>query len=152
MNFYKLFLAVLFLGLINAAYSQHNHNAEKNERTSPMTFNPVLSQALSDPELKDYKMESVIMTLAPGAIDTVSHRHDCELFGYVLEGEVQIGLEKKEPVIFSNGQMFYEKRNVLHTLAGNTSKEKAARVLLIFIIKNGRAGYTAAYPEKESSQ
>ena len=151
MNFCKLFLAVLFLALINTAYSQHDHNSEKNEGASPITFNPVLSQALSDPELKDYKMESVVMTLAPGAIDTVSHRHDCELFGYVLEGEVQIGLEKKEPAIFLNGQMFYEKRNVLHTLAGNTSKEKTARVLLIFIIKNGRAGYTAAYPEKKSN-
>ena len=113
-----------------------------------MKFDLVLSQALSDPELKDYKMESVVMTLAPGAVDTVSHRHDCELFGYVLEGAIQIALVTKEPTTFSTGQMFYEKRNILHTLARNPNNEKAARVLLIFIIKNGRAGYTAAYPEK----
>jgi len=110
-----------------------------------MKFDLVLSQVLSDPELANYKMESVMMSIAPGAVDTVSHRHDCELFGYVLEGSVLISLEKQEPVTFSSGQMFYEKRNVLHTLTTNPDKKNAAKILLIFIIKNGRAGYTAAY-------
>jgi quercetin dioxygenase-like cupin family protein len=147
---YKLLLAALLACALTTAYSQHDH-AEKNTTAGPsMKFDLVLSQALSDPELKDYKMESVIMTLAPGAVDTVSHRHDCELFGYVLEGDIQIALVTKEPITFSTGQMFYEKRNILHTLAKNPNKEKGARVLLIFIIKNGRAGYTAAYPEKKT--
>jgi quercetin dioxygenase-like cupin family protein len=151
MRAYKPLLAVLLSGLITTAYSQHEHHAEKNTTAAPLTFNPVLNQSLSDPELKDYKMESVVMTIAPGAVDTVSHRHDCELFGYVLEGDVQIGLEKKEPTTFTTGQMFYEKRNILHSLAGNPNKEKATRILLIFIIKNGRAGYTAEYPVKKSN-
>jgi hypothetical protein len=65
---------------------------------------------------------------------------------------VQIGLEKKEPNDFFSGQMFYEKRNVLHTLARNPSKEKPTRILLIFIIKNGRVRYSAEYPEKKPRQ
>jgi quercetin dioxygenase-like cupin family protein len=144
---HKLFLGVVLAGLLTTAYSQHNH-AEKKSTESPMRFDLVLAQPLSDPELADYKMESTIMTLAPGGVDTVSHRHDCELFGYVLEGAVQIALITKEPNTFSAGQMFYEKRNVLHTLTRNVSKDKAARIMLIFIIKNGRAGYTAEYPDK----
>jgi len=148
MKSYRPFYAMAFCCLVNTAYSQHDHGSKETTITAPMTFNPVLTQALSDPELMDYKMESMIMTVAPGGIDTVSHRHDCELFGYVMEGEVQIGLEKKEPKTFLSGQMFYEKRNVLHSLAKNPSKEKGAKVLLIFIIKNGRVAYTPEYPEK----
>lgn len=145
---YKLLLAVLFAAGLTTAYAQHDH-AEKNATAeSSIKFDLVLRQALSDPELTDYKMESVVMTLAPGAVDTVSHRHDCELFGYVMEGDVQIALVTKVPTTFSTGQMFYEKRNILHTLAKNPNQEKGARVLLIFIIKNGRAGYTPAYPSK----
>ncbi|AYB35103.1 cupin domain-containing protein [Chryseolinea soli] len=145
----KLLLTALLVCVLTTAYSQH-HQTEKNTVASPITFDLVLRQALSDPELTDYKMESLVMTLAPGAADTVSHRHDCELFGYVMEGEIQIALVTKEPNTFSTGQMFYEKRNILHTLARNPSQEKTTRVLLIFIIKNGRTGYTAEYAGKKT--
>jgi quercetin dioxygenase-like cupin family protein len=147
----KLLFALVPFCLTITAYAQHDHSSKQTTSTAPMTFNPVLTQALSDPELKDYKMESMVMTIAPGAVDTVSHRHDCELFGYVMEGEVQIGLEKKEPNSFLSGQMFYEKRNVLHSLARNPNKEKVTKVLLIFLIKNGRVAYTPEYPEKKSA-
>jgi quercetin dioxygenase-like cupin family protein len=143
-----LFALLLFCSVITA-HSQHDHASKDTTTSPPMTFSPVLSQFLSDPELKNYKMEAVIMTIAPGAADTVSHRHDCELFGYVLEGEVQICIEKNEPNSFLSGQMFYERRNILHTLARNPNKEKATRILLIFILKNGRVRYTPEYPEKK---
>ena len=142
MDHTKSILSILLLCVTATAYAQHEH-------ASPMTFNPVLTQVLSDPDLKDFKMESSVMTIAPGGVDTVAHRHDCELFGYVLEGDVEIGLEKKEPNKFATGQMFYEKRNILHSLARNPSKEKHARVLLIFLIKEGRIRYTAEYPAKK---
>jgi len=145
----KFFFTALFITMLTTVYSQHTHG-ERTPTTMPlMKFDLVLSQALSDPELANYKMESVVMTLAPGAVDTVSHRHDCELFGYVLEGKVQVGLMKQEATTFASGQMFYEERNILHTLTTNLDKKKAAKILLIFIIKNGRTGYTAAYPNEK---
>ncbi|WP_373399995.1 hypothetical protein V8V91_10450 [Algoriphagus halophilus] len=61
-----------------------------------MSFANVFSKALSDPGLAGFRVESSVMTLVPGAEDTVAHRHDAELFGYVLEGNVQIGLSGKE--------------------------------------------------------
>ena len=146
-TFKPLVIAVL-VGLFTTAFSQHNHNEEKKDTPSGMTFDLVLSQALSDTELTDFKVESVIMTIAPGLLDTVSHRHDCELFGYVLEGSVQIVLTTKELKEFSAGEMFYEKRNILHTITKNGSSKTAAKILLIFIIKNGRVGYTAEYSTK----
>jgi len=100
---------------------------------------------LSDSLLTDYKMDVSVMTVIPGGVDTVSHRHDCELFGYVLEGTVEIALVTKTPKTYKAGEMFYEKRNILHTLTKNGSATEHARVLLIFLIKNGRPGYTREF-------
>jgi hypothetical protein len=44
--------------------------------------------------------------------------------------------------------MFYEKRNVIHSLLRNPDKNVAAKVLLIYVIKEGRQGYKRLYPEK----
>lgn len=145
---YKSLLTALCFGLMVHAQAQHNHKTQDRNAQAPLTFSHVLSQSLADSALTDYKMESSVMTVAPGALDTVSHRHDCELFGYVLEGRVQIALETKELKSFSGGEMFYERRNVLHTITKNPDSKNAAKVLLIFIIKNGRKGYTAEYTQK----
>ena len=127
--------------------AQHKEHTVKAE-VPPLSFQPVLSQMLSDSMLTDYKMDVTVMTITPGGIDTVSHRHDCELFGYVLEGSVEIALITKTTKLFNTGEMFYEKRNILHTVTKNGSATKPARVLLMFLIKNGRPGYTAEYPTK----
>ncbi len=63
-------------------------------------------------------------------------------------GSPEVGLEHKEPVIFKAGGMFYEKRNVIHSFLRNPDERITAKVLLIFIIKEGRLGYTLAYPKK----
>jgi quercetin dioxygenase-like cupin family protein len=143
----ELLLTIVFYGISMSLIAQHKGH-EMKEQVSPLTFQSVLSQALSDSLLLDYKMDASVMTIAPGGMDTVSHRHDCELFGYVLEGSVEIALVTKDPKTYKTGEMFYERRNILHTLTKNGSPNKPARVLLVFIIKNGRAGYTAAFPDK----
>lgn len=133
--------AILFAIMPLAVLAQHHHPEEK----SPLSFIAVRSELLSDPGLAGYKMESSVMTILPGAVDTVSHRHDCELFGYVLEGAVIVGLDGKEGQVYRAGEMFYEKRNILHTLTKNPDRKKETKVLLLFIIKEGRAGYTKEY-------
>jgi quercetin dioxygenase-like cupin family protein len=133
--------AILFAITPLAVLAQHHQPEEK----SPLSFMAVRSELLSDPGLAGYKMESSVMTILPGAVDTVAHRHDCELFGYVLEGAVIVGLDRKEGKAYRAGEMFYEKRNVLHTLTKNPDRKKETKVLLMFIIKEGRAGYTKEY-------
>ena len=143
----KLLLLTFFCVVSAVVVAQHNDHPTKTN-VSPLSFNPVLSQMLSDSLLTDYKMDVTVMTVTPGGIDTVSHRHDCELFGYVLEGSVEIALVTKNPKLYKAGEMFYEKRNILHTVTKNGSATKPARVLLMFLIKNGRPGYTAEYTKE----
>jgi len=138
-----IFLLLAFASIPSIA--QHEHT-KAGVTADPFQFQAVRSEWLTDADLKGYKLESSVMTIAPGATDTVSHRHDCDLFGYVLEGEVQIGLDHAAPVAYKTGQMFFEKRNVLHSLAANPLRDRATRVLLLFLIKDGRNAYTPEYP------
>jgi len=147
MKFYTYFLLCLFLVFVGSStYAQHNHDS--TDRSVQLQFAPVLNTFLTDPDLKKFQLQSSLMTVPPSLVDTVSHRHDADLFGYVIEGTVEVGLDHKEPIIFKSGQMFHEKRNVIHSLLRNPDKNTPAKVLLIFIIKKGRQGYTRVYPEK----
>src|SRR5687767_11977684 len=120
-------MLALFFTVATCAVARGQHDRHPNSADRPLQFKGVLTQALSDPELKDYRLESSIMTIAPGGIDTVSHRHDCELFGYVLSGDVEIALVNKTAKSFHAGDMFYEKRNVLHTITHNPDKDTPDR-------------------------
>ncbi|GAB3933814.1 cupin domain-containing protein [Larkinella terrae] len=135
----------LFFLSLTTGFAQHQHDAKAEQKSNPLSFAPVFATMLTDPELKDYKMDSSLMTVAPGGQDTVAHRHDAELFGYIVEGKVEIGLDKGAPKTYSAGQMFYEKRKIMHSLTRNPDPSTPAKVLIIFIIKNGRPGYTKEY-------
>ncbi len=145
------FVCCLVLGLFTSidAHSQHNHSSKDTIKAKdPFQISGVFSTFMSDPELAKYKMESSVITVAPNYTDTVSHTHDGELFGYVMEGSVEIGLNHKAPVLFKTGQMFYEKRNIIHSFLKNPDERTTTRILLITIIKEGRSGYTPLYPAK----
>ena len=147
MRFYTYLLLCLFVIIAgNSSYAQHNHDS--TDQSVQLQFASVLNTFLSDPELKKFQLQSSLMTVPPSLVDTVSHRHDADLFGYVIEGSVEVGLDHKEAIIFKTGQMFHEKRNVIHSLLRNPDKDIPAKVLLIFIIKEGRQGYTRVYPGK----
>jgi quercetin dioxygenase-like cupin family protein len=146
MKFYTLLLCLFLVFACNSTYAQHDHDA--TDHPVQLQFGPVLTTFLSDPDLKKFQLQSSLMTVPPSLVDTVAHRHDADLFGYVIEGAVEVGLDYKEATIFKAGQMFHEKRNVIHSLLRNPDKNISAKVLLIFIIKEGRQGYTKVYPEK----
>ena len=151
MKAFTYFLYCLSLGVFTSfsAQSQHNHPAKDTTKgKEPFKITGVFSTLMSDPELQKYKMESSVITVAPTYTDTVSHTHDGELFGYVMEGTVEIGLNFKAPVLFKTGEMFYEKRNIIHSYLKNPDEHTTTRILLITIIKEGRSGYTPLYPKK----
>ena len=147
MKFHIYLLPCLFLALTgNSIYAQHDHDA--SDSSLQIQFAPVMNTFLSDPELKKFRLQSSLMTVPPALVDTVAHRHDADLFGYVIEGNVEVGLSYEKPTTFKAGQMFQEKRNVIHSLLRNPDKVTPAKVLLIFIIKEGRQGYTRVHPER----
>jgi quercetin dioxygenase-like cupin family protein len=150
-NQYSISCIVAIIPLMKTN-AQHQHsNSEENRRLQQqLSFEAVFAQGLSDPQISEYHFQATVMTLQPGALDTVAHRHDCDLFGYVLEGEVEIALGANKPMTYRSGEMFYEKRNVLHSLTRNARSDAGSKILLLFIIKDGRQGYVAEYPVKKN--
>jgi quercetin dioxygenase-like cupin family protein len=73
-------------------------------------------------------------------------RHGAEVFGYVLEGSIVTEVDRGARTTYAAGQMFYEYRGALHGHFENPSRTSRARVLILFLIKDGRPGYTRERP------
>ena len=70
------------VGNIHAQHAEQHSVSSKNKQKE-LTFKAVLEAQLSDEYLKDYSMQNTLMTVPAGFVDSVAHRHDADLFGYV---------------------------------------------------------------------
>lgn len=68
----------------------------------------------------------------PGASDP-AHRHNAEVFIYVLEGSIIMQVDGRPPVTLKAGQTFYEGPNDVHVGGRNASKTKPAKFLVFFV-------------------
>lgn len=147
------FAVALYLCLLTLpGYGQHHSGRQTTAKadTPSLRFVPVLSQALRDPALGSYSLQSQLLLIPPAFLDTVAHRHEGEVFGYVLEGSVEVQLEKQPIAAYQAGQMFYEPIGLLHQVLRNPHPSRPAKVLLLFIIREGRQAYRREYSEAKS--
>ncbi len=92
--------------------------------------------------------EAVVLTveMAPGQASQ-PHRHDANVFVYVLEGTLTMQVKGAAPVTLHPGDTFYENPTDIHTVSQNASKTEPAK-FLVFIVKDKGAPITrAAAPE-----
>jgi quercetin dioxygenase-like cupin family protein len=80
--------------------------------------------------------EAVMLTVEYGPGGTsLPHRHDANVFVYVLEGSVVMQVEGQERVTLHAGQTFYEGPNDIHLVSANGSASRPAKIL-VFIVKD----------------
>lgn len=72
----------------------------------------------------------------PGG-STVRHRHDADVFVYVLEGSVVMQVEGGAPVTLGPGQTFHEAPDDVHTVSRNASDTAPAKFLVFFVKNKG---------------
>lgn len=149
----KIIPLTLFVIVFNSSFAQHGpHSSTDTRHSQHSSAQPAgdyrISTFLSDPELAKFKFESFIFELGPGKSDTISHRHDCDVFVIVLEGTALLGQEFKEPVTIKTGEIFHEKRNVIHSVTINPDNDHPMKALIVFVRKDGRQGYIPLYPKK----
>jgi quercetin dioxygenase-like cupin family protein len=77
----------------------------------------------------------ITVEYAPGAADSVPHRHNAQAFLYVLEGSVVEQVKGGKEVTLSPGQTFYEGPDDIHVVGRNASKTKPAKVV-VFVVKD----------------
>jgi quercetin dioxygenase-like cupin family protein len=74
----------------------------------------------------------VEVALEPGGAGQ-PHRHPGPIFGYVLEGEYELGLDDQPTKIFKTGETFYEPTGILHRVSRNPSAKTRTRVLAVVL-------------------
>ena len=86
-------------------------------------------------ETLDGKKARVTMsevTFEPGQAG-LPHRHAGPIFGYVLEGEFEFGLDEEPPKTLKAGETFYEPSGAVHRVARNPSTTTKTRVLAVIV-------------------
>jgi quercetin dioxygenase-like cupin family protein len=95
---------------------------------------PLLSQPLAGIEGKEVTMVSV--TYPPGGA-SAPHRHNADVFVYVLEGSVVMQVDGGQPVTLNAGQTFHESPTDVHRVSKNASATQSAKILAILVKNSG---------------
>jgi len=85
--------------------------------------------------------EVVMLTVTyPASGASLPHRHDAQVFVYVLEGELTMQVRGAPAVTLRPGQTFYEARDDVHVVSANSSKTAPAKMLVVMIKDKGQPG------------
>lgn len=98
----------------------------------------MLQALLPTGEFRNVKVMQI--ELAPDA-EAPHHRDDVAILAYVLEGKVERDAESGTPIKHEQGHVWWQSAGThVHLIARNSSKARRARLLAVFIEKNGGAG------------
>ncbi len=98
---------------------------------------PAVVKQLIDEDLVGVGRKELIMLTVkylPGGA-YLPHRHDAQVFVYVLQGELTMQIAGKPAVTLRQGDTFYETPTDVHLVSANASKTAPAKIL-VFIVKN----------------
>lgn len=91
---------------------------------------PLMTRDLVGTRGKEVLM--ITVTYGPGAA-SLPHRHDAQVFVYVLEGEMTMQVKGQPPVTLRAGQTFYEAPNDIHQVSANASGTAPAKILVLMV-------------------
>jgi quercetin dioxygenase-like cupin family protein len=77
-----------------------------------------------------------VVDFAPGEVSQ-PHRHNADLFVYVLEGSVVTQVEGDAPETVKAGEVFYESPTDVHTVSRNASATHPAKLLVFYLKVKG---------------
>jgi quercetin dioxygenase-like cupin family protein len=108
--------------------------ADTDTHTAPP---PAVVKQLIDEDLVGADRKELLMLTVkylPGGA-SLPHRHDAQVFVYVLQGELTMQIAGKPAVTLRQGDTFYETPTDVHLVSANASKTAPAKIL-VFIVKN----------------
>jgi quercetin dioxygenase-like cupin family protein len=95
---------------------------------------PLMTKGLPDVTGKEGLIETVV--LSPGEV-VPEHRHNADVFAYVLEGSIITRLKGGKAQTVHAGEVFYESPTDIHVGSRNASKTQPAKLLVFFVKKIG---------------
>ena len=124
----KILLFLLFVIGITTVSSGSRANSQVAKEI------PLITKDLSDVPGKEGLVERVL--LSPGEI-VPPHRHNADVFAYVLEGSIISQLKGGKPRTVHAGEVFYESPTDVHIESRNASTTQPATLLVFFVKKTG---------------
>jgi quercetin dioxygenase-like cupin family protein len=88
------------------------------------------------PNVPGHTLTAITVELAPGAASP-SHHHAGFVFAYVLSGEIRSQLNDGPVKTYRAGESFVEPPSTIHTFSENPSPSEPARLLVVFVAKDG---------------
>ena len=98
------------------------------------TVTRLMTKDLPDVPGKEGMVETV--DFAPGEASQ-PHRHNADLFVYVLEGSIITQLKGATPQTVRAGDVFYESPTDIHSVTRNASETLPAKILVFYVKKKG---------------
>jgi quercetin dioxygenase-like cupin family protein len=105
---------------------------EQPPKKSEAIVKPLITQDLAGIPGKEAVMATV--EYLPGGA-SLPHRHDADVFVYVLEGSIVTQVDGKEAVTLKAGDTFHESPTDIHRKSANASATQPAK-FLVFMVKD----------------
>lgn len=138
-------LATLCLGAcIGFGVAVAHHDAKEHdskERVKPLSSREIKEKV----DGKEASVTVVEVNIEPGNAGS-PHRHPGPVFGYVLEGEYELGLDDQPSKVLKQGETFYEPTGCLHRVSKNPAAKGKTRVLAVVV--HPRDAKEVAIPDK----
>jgi quercetin dioxygenase-like cupin family protein len=139
---HRTVLALATLGLLTFAGIPLAHRAEGSEvKVTELSRRDIVEKL----DGKEASVTVVEVTFAPGQKD-VPHRHAGPVFGHVIEGEYEHGINDEPIKKYKAGDTFYEPSGCIHRVAQNPSDRTRTRLLAVILGPRGEKRVTV--PEK----
>jgi quercetin dioxygenase-like cupin family protein len=104
----------------------------------------LLSRDLNGAPGKELRMLTV--EYVPGGA-SLAHRHNAQVFIYVLQGAVRMQVAGSPLVTLGPGDTFFEGPEDIHTVSANASATEPARILVFMVKDQGAPISTGVPPE-----
>jgi quercetin dioxygenase-like cupin family protein len=122
----------------------HHHGAKDGEQVKVLSERDIVEKL----DGKEAKATVVEVTIEAGQAG-LPHRHPGPGFGYVLEGEYELGIDDKPTQILKQGETFYEPTGCLHRVSKNPSAKGRTRVLAVVVHPRDSTMVAIPEPKKE---
>ncbi|HEY9502772.1 MAG TPA: cupin domain-containing protein [Pyrinomonadaceae bacterium] len=130
MNKIRMFLLLtvsIVVVVSSVAVFSHSHPQAGKPKT-------LMTKELSDVPGKEGMIETV--DFAPGEVSQ-PHRHNADVFVYVLEGTLITQVKGESPKTVRAGEVFSESPTDVHTVSRNASDTQPAKLLVFYVKKKG---------------
>jgi quercetin dioxygenase-like cupin family protein len=120
-----------------------DHNCDKAVKVTRLSQRDIIEKL----DGKEAKATVVEVTLGPGQAGQ-PHRDAGPVFGYVLEGEYELGLDDQPTKMLKAGETFYEATGCLHRVSRNPAATGNTRVLAVVLHPRDARQITTLEPKK----